>query len=243
MLTKKQKLTLLGVVLLCLQPVLLTGAATLVSAEVVEQTQELQDPEVVEVDSPELFEAVQENTDEILKEETSVVDDGEITMLVDKNEAVKATEIINDESNEQIVITNTGDNVIIEITTTDASGNQETIQEIYPIVKENVGDDLIKNKLVYGGWTYTGFAVGRNAFAALAGLGIGKIVGAFAAIFGISGSAASFCVNYMGIKGGFTAGDLASHLDTNGNGWIALYKRTLQYYKGGKLIGYQHRTY
>ena len=47
----------------------------------------------------------------------------------------------------------------------------------------------------------------------------------------------------MGIKGGFSANQLASHLDTNGNGWIALYKRTVQYYKGGNLIGYQHRTY
>jgi len=62
-------------------------------------------------------------------------------------------------------------------------------------------------------------------------------------MFGISGAAASICCSYMGIKSGMTAGNLAKYLDSNGNGWIALYKRTVQYYKGGKIIGYEHRTY
>lgn len=43
---------------------------------------------------------------------------------------------------------------------------------------------------------------------------------------------------------GITEGErLAKIFDSNGNGWVALYKQGVYRYKGAPLIGYQHRTF
>lgn len=244
MLNKKQQLiTFLGATVLLIQPFSMTGVTTTVAAETIEQNQQLQEPETKEIESPELIEAVKENNGQNLENQIEVVDNTEITTLVDENEVVQATEIVDTETNQQIAITNTGDSVIIERTTINDKGEQETIQEIYPVIQEDIQDSLTQNRLVYSGWTYTHLAVGRTAFSVVAGMGISAITAAFAGIFGIAKKAASFVVTYMGIKGGMNSTSLARALDSNGNGWIALYKRSVRYYKGGKIIGYEHRTY
>lgn len=241
LLNKKQKVfSLIVATLLFIQPFSLTGANVIVSAEEIQHNEELQKSEIKEVDSPELFEKVQKNSEEEL---TEIADTSEITTLVDENNNIRAAEITNENSEETIVITNNGDNVIIETTIIDNNGEQKTTQEIFPIIRENMQDNLLQNKLVYSGWSYTHLAVGRNAFSVVAGMAISKITAAFAAMFGISGAAASFAVGYMGIKSGMTAANLAKYLDSNGNGWIALYKRYVRNYKGGPVIGTQHRTY
>lgn len=242
MLNKKIKiLSFIGVVILGFQPALLaktttTYAETLISD--IETTSETK-----ELDAPELFNDVKENSSEHLTEETKITEGTEISTLTDENDEVKATEMTDIKTNETIVITNTGSEIIIETTTINNEGEQETIQEIFPVITADTQDNLLNNKLVYSGWSYTGLAVGKNVFAVVAGAAISKITAAFAAIFGISGTAASFAVNYMGIRSGMTAANLAKYLDSNGNGWIALYKRSLRYYNGGNIIGYQHRTY
>lgn len=61
--------------------------------------------------------------------------------------------------------------------------------------------------------------------------------------FRISRAAADFVFGYMGARG-ISAGErLAKIFDSNGNGWVALYKRGVYRYKGAPLIGYQHRTF
>ncbi|WP_249354943.1 hypothetical protein [Enterococcus hulanensis] len=147
------------------------------------------------------------------------------------------------ETDESIVITNNGEEVIVEKTTIDGNGEQQTTREAFPIIKTDMHDSLSQNRIIYGAWQYTGFAVGRQFFAALAGLGISKITAGIAATFSISSAGASFLVGYMGIKAGMNAASLAKALDSNGNGYIALYKRHLRNYKNGPSIGTQHRTY
>ncbi|HHB0714459.1 hypothetical protein [Enterococcus faecium] len=241
LLNKKQKVfSFIVATLFFIQPFSLTGANVIVSADTIQSNEELQNPETKEVDSPELFEDVQKHSEEEL---TEVADTSEITTLIDENENVQAAEITNVNSDETIVITNNGDSVIIETTVIDDNGESKTTQEIFPIIRENTKDNLLQSRLVYSGWSYTHLAVGRNAFSVVAGMAISKITAAFAAMFGISGAAASFAVGYMGIRSGMTAANLAKHLDSNGNGWIALYKRYVRNYKGGSVIGTQHRTY
>ncbi|MEN2296588.1 hypothetical protein AAH973_11225 [Enterococcus faecalis] len=86
-------------------------------------------------------------------------------------------------------------------------------------------------------------AVGRNVFATIVDLGLGSWIGYFASLFRISRAAADFVFGYMGDRG-ISAGErLAKVFDSNGNGWVALYKRGVYRYKGAPLIGYQHRTF
>ncbi|MGL9847800.1 hypothetical protein IGJ91_002970 [Enterococcus sp. DIV0765f] len=241
LLNKKQKVfSFIIATFFFIQPFSLTGANVIVSADTIHPNEELQKPETKEVALPELFENVQKHSEEKL---TEVADASEITTLIDENDNVRAAEITNVNSDETIVITNNGDSVIIETTIIGDNGESKTTQEIFPIIRENTQDNLLQSRLVYSGWSYTHLAVGRNAFSVVAGMAISKITAAFAAIFGISGAAASFAVGYMGIKSGMSAANLAKYLDSNGNGWIALYKRYVRNYKGGPIIGTQHRTY
>ncbi|HGF8211677.1 TPA: hypothetical protein QFD67_002465 [Enterococcus faecium] len=118
--------------------------------------------------------------------------------MIDENDNIRAAEITNVNSDETIVITNNGDSIIIETTTIDDNGESKTTQEILPIVIKNIQDNILQSRLAYSGRSYTHLAVGRNAFSVVAGMAISKITAAFAAMFGISGAAASFAVGYMG---------------------------------------------
>lgn len=92
-------------------------------------------------------------------------------------------------------------------------------------------------------WQYTGVAIGRDFFAALADFGAGALVSYVAAAFKISESAASFLLGYMGAKYVTVGETLADMLDTNKNGWIGLYTRAASRYPNGPTEVHLHRTY
>lgn len=72
---------------------------------------------------------------------------------------------------------------------------------------------------------------------------VAGIVGKVAAVLRISRGAADYLVGYMGAKYSSSGTVLAKHLDSNGNGYVALYKRGVRSSKYTQIYAYQHRTY
>ncbi|WP_375178458.1 hypothetical protein [Enterococcus rotai] len=173
----------------------------------------------------------------------------EVKTVLGENDVVLATEINKTESGEIISVVNSGDTIIIQKSVLLEDGTYNVTTETSPVLNGSSADGqggTDRNsvaRIYYAPWSYTNLAVGRNVFATIVDMGLGSWVGYFASLFRISRAAADFVFGYMGARG-ISAGErLARVFDSNGNGWVALYKRGVYNYKGAPLIGYQHRTF
>lgn len=254
---KKQRIAaLLGTTMLlstlAVSPVIQLNQS--VYASEVEMTEDKSLPDITTIKSEndsELIESVQEQKNSTKTNTFNDENGNTIIEVLDENDVVLVSKFINNETNESETTTNNGSNVIVEKSTPIGDGTFNITKEVYDLVSESelptISDDKNSGRptprIYYDGWTYTNLAVGKNLFAALTDLSVGAIVGKFAAVFGISRSAADFAVGYMGAKYVSTGASLAKHLDSNGNGWIALYKRGVRNSKQTPIYAYQHRTY
>lgn len=173
----------------------------------------------------------------------------EVKTVIGEEDVVLATKINDTENNQTISVVNTGENIIVQKSILLEDGTYQVETETSPIIgsfdseKEKIQDYNPLQRIYNGPWTYTHLAVGRNVFATIVDMGLGSWIGYFASLFRISRAAADFVFGYMGDRG-ISAGErLAKVFDSNGNGWVALYKRGVYRYKGAPLIGYQHRTF
>ncbi|MFA9492377.1 hypothetical protein [Streptococcus sp. E17BB] len=156
-----------------------------------------------------------------------------ITMLVGENGIVLATDIYNLETHDMISSTSVNNRSIIE--TTDNTG----LVSRQEFVKESVGRTGFRH--VYDDWQYTGLAVPAGAVANLANAGFTATTAFLAGWFGVAVSVIHGILAFMGI--GWSIGEmLATSLDTDGNGWIALHKRARRAYRGGSIVSYDHKT-
>lgn len=171
-----------------------------------------------------------------------------VTELLDEENNVIVSEIINSLTGSYTTVTSNVNGVIIETGEADSSDSIALNRETFKFNNReslfiNAPQLIIPNPAAgypvygWGPWEYTGLAVGKKVFAATVALPTEAIFSYVAAIFGINPTAASHLISYMGAWG-LTGDALADHFDTNGNGWIGLYKRKLKYYDV-----WGHRTY
>ncbi|RJZ11783.1 hypothetical protein DYZ47_02915 [Listeria monocytogenes] len=173
-----------------------------------------------------------------------------VTSLTDeKTQEVKAVQITDPENDTTVSITNTGTEVIVVSTTIDeVTGEPIEEKKVFPVL-EDITSDLSTGlperqlRYVYDKWGYTGFAVPNSIFEWTFNLLGGGAISGIAGIFGISRAAAAMVLDFSAAMMYSPGGVLARHLDSDRNGWVALYKRGVRNYKGGPIFAYQHRTY
>ena len=205
-----------------------------------------------------LYNQVEEITDGT---ETSAVDGSEkINTIVDSSGNILAAEVYNEDTDTVITTTSTGSEAIIEKTE-----NGVTTREVFKYSEVPEGNIISESSFtnsnnyttkatafkpnkgvqvqlmaIYGPWTYTGVAVPKGAVSSLTNMGYSAFAASVGGLFGITTGAANAMLAFMGVGG--SVGELAANgLDTNGNGWIGLYRRTVQEYRNGP-INYQFKT-
>ncbi|MDU5511936.1 hypothetical protein [Enterococcus gilvus] len=174
-----------------------------------------------------------------------------VTEILGTGDEILASKIINNETQESETTTNTGSSVIVEKSSLNEDGTFTITKEVYELLPESelaAANDQDQGKRLtprtyYDKWSYTGVAVSRAAFSTLVDLSVSGIVGKVAAVLRISRGAADYLVGYMGAKWSSSGTVLAKHLDSNGNGYVALYKRGVRNSKNTQIYAYQHRTY
>ncbi|MGL9748947.1 hypothetical protein [Enterococcus sp. DIV0170] len=174
-----------------------------------------------------------------------------ITEILGENGEVIVSKIINNETQETETTTNTGSSVVVEKSSLNEDGTMTINKEVYELIPESeltIATDQDQGnrpmpRIYYDKWSYTGFAVSRAAFSTLVDFSVAGIVGKVAAVLRISRGAADYLVGYMGAKYSSSGTVLAKHLDSNGNGYVALYKRGVRSSKYTQIYAYQHRTY
>lgn len=205
-----------------------------------------------------LYNQVEEVTDGT---ETSTVDGSEkINTIVDSSGNILAAEVYNEDTDTVITTTSTDSEAIIErtvngVTTREVfkysdipegsivsessftSSNNYTAKAM--AFKPNKGVQ-VQLMSIYGPWTYTGVAIPKGAVSSLTNMGYSAFAASVGGLFGITTGAANAMLAFMGVGG--SVGEIAANgLDTNGNGWIGLYRRTVQEYRNGP-INYQFKT-
>lgn len=170
-----------------------------------------------------------------------------ITMLIDENQNVLATEISNPVTSEIVAVTRTATEVIVEKTIKGYNGEYDTQTHHFSLAALNENGDIndissISPRNHYTAWRYTNLAVGTAVFSLLTDVSFGAVVSFFAGIFGITAKAAEWALGYMGAKGLSTGDAIARVLDTSGNGWIGLYVRELWNDSQTVYYGTQHKT-
>lgn len=205
-----------------------------------------------------LYNQVEEVTDGI---KTDTIDGSEkISTIVDSTGNILVAEIYNEDTDTVITTTSTGSEAIIEKTV-----NGVTTREVFKysevpegiIVSENTftssnnyttkamafrpnKGSQINLMATYGAWTYTGVAIPKGAVSSLTNMGYSAFAASVGGLFGIGTGAANAMLAFMGVGG--SVGEIAANaLDTNGNGWIGLYRRTVRHSPNGP-INYQFKT-
>lgn len=166
--------------------------------------------------------------------ESSYFEDNKIvTTLIDSNGVVLATDIYDLLTHTIIATASSDTQSIIETTDVDGLVSRQFFEKIKTFVPVL--------RYVYDGWQYTGLAIPSGAVASLGNLAFGALVSGVAGLFGVAVATINSVLAFMGI--GWSTGEmLARALDTDGNGWVALYKRARRAYRGGPIVGYGHKT-
>lgn len=178
--------------------------------------------------------------DDSVKESKQSVNGAKIITATDTDEGnkVAGVEIENTKTGDSTTIVNTGSQLIVTKSIYDkATGKTKTEEQRYGI---NPPSSPIQLE-AWTAWKYLNVAIGTKLFeygvnTALVGLGVAAITaclpGAIAGLLGVSLSVVTKIVGFMATGGfGYLAtkfnpgGLLAQKLDTNKNGWIALYRR------------------
>jgi len=236
---KKLPVALLATIALSL---LFSSSATLVQAAEVQQSGAV---------NPIVIESILEETDEFYTTEYTEKGQQITEFISEDSEVVKAIQITDIDRNETSIISNDGEKITVIQTIFNEERNEfeDVIQE-FPLIERFEPEYLnltttavLLGRSIYGRWTYTGLAIGRDLFAWFFNITAGAAVGKIAVIFGVSSVIAQRIFNFAGIKLDFGGIQVARFLDADGNGWIALYKRTVQNVTNGPIVAYSHRTY
>ena len=185
--------------------------------------------------------------------ETSIIDGNEkISTVTDTSGNILVSEVYNEDTNTTITTTSTDSAAIIEKTV-----NGRTTREVFEYLKTPERNVISENSFlstkqyspkimsfkqnknfefrlmaIYGKWTYTGVAIPKGAVSSLTNMGYSAFAASIGGLFGISTGAANALLAFMGV--GASIGEIAANaLDTNGNGWIGLYRRSVQTYPNG----------
>ncbi|MGN8064979.1 hypothetical protein ACTCUF_00285 [Lactococcus lactis] len=170
---------------------------------------------------------------------TQSVEGSEITTITNNdNETVAAISVSDNQSGLTVSIVNNGTNVTVTKTSIDDLTGEPKVEEQTFALQNTTGD---AQAMAWTSWGYTNIAVGARVFAyavdtAVVGLGTAAVAaclpGAIAAAVGCSVTSAKGFVSFTaGVSFGYLAtvkspGQwLSSKLDTNRNGWIAIYYR------------------
>ncbi|MBI0907780.1 hypothetical protein [Streptococcus uberis] len=152
-----------------------------------------------------------------------------VNTITDITGVVLVAEVINE--NDGTIVTTASDSNSVYIEETNQFGQ---------VSLSTYEKELIRvRRAIRGQWQYTGIAVPTKTLTRIANMGVGAGTAALASIFGISIASVNAILSDVG---GWSFGELLGQaLDRNGNGWVGLYKRTVQQYPNGP-IGYEHKT-
>lgn len=231
----------------------LVGSAVAVAIGFIFSTNVLADEE-----HSDLYNQVEEVTNGT---ETNTVDGSEkISTIVDSSGNILVAEVYNEDTDTVITTTSTDSEAIIEKTVNGVTTRESFKYSEIPegsIISENSSasssnytakaiayrpgkKSQFKLMAIYGAWTYTGVAIPKGAVSSLTNMGYSAFAASVGGLFGIGTGAANAMLAFMGVGG--SVGEIAANgLDTNGNGWIGLYRRTVQEYRNGP-VNYQFKT-
>lgn len=154
-----------------------------------------------------------------------------ITQILDENDNILVSEIYKIDDNTFITTSSDSKNSYLE--TTDRYGQSNL--SVYKKEKIRVSRDVV------GNWSYTGIAIPRGAVDNAVNLGAEAALSYIGGLFGITAAAVNQILAFAGV--GWSLGEMMGRaLDTNGNGWIALYTRPRRAYPGGPITSYDHKT-
>ncbi|HGA1114152.1 hypothetical protein Q7W24_11045 [Streptococcus suis] len=177
-----------------------------------------------------LFESVyQKNLD---KQVVTFVDENNnvITQVLDENRNIIVAEVYNTLENSFVTTSSDSSSVYLEITDEYGQSNLSVYSKTLVRVP----------RTIRGEWVYTGVAIPRAAIDNLTNLGVDAMVVGIGGLFGIGAAAVNQLLAFMGT--GWSMGEMVGRaLDTNGNGWVGLYKRSVREYPNGP-VNYEYKT-